>query len=302
MTMRIATFPLADQMIAGALRTEATMANMQVQEASGLKSGYLAGYGADTQHVVNLQVSVSRAQSYIDAATLADSKVQVMYSAVGQISDVVTQLRTALSAASTGSSTEIASAISASKQLLQQMGGILNTQYDGQYVFSGALTSRAAVDLSTYATGTGSLTTADTSYYQGDSELASVRVSDGQTVTYGVSADNPAFEQVMRALKYVANSSTLSSSDITSVLSMVDSTVDAVGTVQAKLSSSASQIEAASSLQSDFKSYAETLGTSLTSVDVAAVTAQLSTYQAQLTASYTAIAKIQGLNLASYLR
>jgi flagellar hook-associated protein 3 FlgL len=302
MTMRVATFSMTDQMINGALRTEATMANMQVQEASGLKSGYLAGYGADTQHVVNLQVSVSRAQSYIDAATLADSKVEVMYKAVGQVSDIVTQLRTALSAASTGSSTEIASAINTSQKLLQQMGGILNTQYDGQYVFSGARTSSAAVDLSTFATGTGSLSTADTSYYKGDSELASVRVSDGQTVTYGVTADNSAFEQVMRALKYVANSSTLSSSDISNVLSMAGSAVDAVATVQADLSNSASQIENASSLQADFKSYAESLGTSLTSVDVAAVTAQLSTYQAQLTASYSALAKIQGLNLANYLR
>jgi len=302
MTMRVATFSMTDQMINGALRTEATMANMQVQEASGLKSGYLAGYGADTQHVVNLQVSVSRAQSYIDAATLADNKVQVMYKAVGQVSDIVTQLRTALSAASTGSSTEVASAINTAQKLLQQMGGILNTQYDGQYVFSGARTSSAAVDLSTFATGTGSLSTTDTSYYQGDSELASVRVSDGQTVTYGVTADNSAFEQVMRALKYVANSSTLSSSDISNVSSMAGSALDAVAAVQADLSNSASQIEDASSLQADFKSYAESLGTSLTSVDVAAVTAQLSTYQAQLTASYSALAKIQGLNLANYLR
>jgi len=278
------------------------MANMQVQEASGLKSGDLAAYGADTQHVVNLQVSVSRAQSYIDAATLADSKVQVMYAAVGQISDLVTKLRTALSAASTASSTAVGSAISTSQQLLQQMGGILNTQYDGQYLFSGARTSSAAVDLSTFATGTGSLTTADTSYYQGDAQLASVRVSDGQSVTYGVAADNSAFEQVMRALKYVANSSTLSSTDITNVMKIADSAVDAVATVQAKLSSSASQIESASTLQSDFKSYAESLGTDLTSVDVASVTAQLSTYQAQLTASYSAMAKIQSLNLASYLR
>jgi len=302
MTMRIATFSNADQMIAGALRTQATMANLQTQEASGLKSEYLAGFGADTQHVVNLQVSVTRAQSYIDAATLADSKTQVMYSAIGQVSDVVSQLRKALSAASAGSSTAIASAISSAQQLLQQTAGILNTQYDGQYVFGGARTSTAAVDVSTFGSGAGSLTTTDTSYYRGDHELASVRVSDGQSVTYGVTADNPAFEEVMRVLKFVANSSTLSGTDITAALKLADQTVDDVATVQAKLSDAASRIGSAKSQQSDFKSYAESLNTDLTSVDVAAVTAQLSTYQAQLPASYTAISKIQSLNLASYLR
>jgi flagellar hook-associated protein 3 FlgL len=302
MVMRVATFALSDQMVAGALRTQATMANLQVQESSGLKSETLGGYGPDARHVINLQVSVTRAQSYVDAATLTDSKVQVMYSAVGSMINVITQLRTQLSAATNGSSTGAASAISSAQQMLLQMGSLLNTQYDGQYVFSGARTSTAPVDLSTFASGAGSTTTADTSYYRGDAEISAVRVSDDETVSYGVTADNSGFEQVMRVLKFVANSSSLSSSDITQALDLASNALSATTTVQARLSSAASQIESASALQSDYMSFAQTLASDLTGVDVAAVTAQLSTYQAQLTASYSAIAKIQGLNLASYLR
>jgi flagellar hook-associated protein 3 FlgL len=302
MIMRVATFALSDQMIAGALRTQAVMANLQVQESSGLKSEDFGGYGSDAQHVINLQVSVTRAQSYIDAATLADSKVQVMYSAVGSMTDIITQLRTQLSAATTGSSTETASVISSAQQMLTQMGSLLNTQYDGQYLFGGARISTAPVDLSSFSSGTGSVTTADTSYYKGDDELPSVRVADDQTVSYGVTADNPAFEQVMRVLKFVANSSSLSSSDITQALDLASSALSATSIVQTRLSSAASQIESASAGQSDYKSFAQSLSSDLTGVDVAAVTAQLSTYQSQLTASYSAIAKIQSLNLASYLR
>jgi flagellar hook-associated protein 3 FlgL len=302
MFTRVATFALSDHMVTGALRTEATMADLQVQENTGVKSQNLAGYGADTQQVINLQVSVTRAQSYIDAATAADSKVQVMYSAVGTMTDIITKLRTQLSAATTGSSTATTSAISSAQQMLQQMGSLLNTQYNGEYVFSGARVSTAPADLSSFATGTGSLTTADTSYYQGDSEIASVRVAADQTVSYGVTADNPALEQVMRVLKFVANSTTLSSTNITDALNLASSALDATATVQAKLSNSAAQIESASSLQSDFQSFAQTLGTNLTGVDVAALTAQLATYQAQLTASFSAISKIQGMSLASFLR
>ncbi len=302
MMMRVATFALSDQMIAAALRTQSIMANEQIQESSGIKSEDFAGYGADSQSVVNLQVSVTRAQSYIDSATLADSKVQVMYSAVGSVSTLITNLRSQLSAATTGSSTATASLISSAQDMLQEMGSLLNTQYNGEYVFSGARTTTAPVDLTSFSSGSGSLTTADTSYYNGDSEIASVRVADDQTVNYGVTADNSAFEQVMRVLKYIANSSSLSSSDITQALDVADSALNATATVQAKLSSAASQIEDASSRQSDYKSYAETLSGDLTSVDVAAVTAQLSTYQSQLTASYSAIAKIDSLNLASYLK
>jgi flagellar hook-associated protein 3 FlgL len=192
--------------------------------------------------------------------------------------------------------------ISSAQQMLTQMGSLLNTQYDGQYLFGGAATATAPVDLSSFSSGTGSVTTADTSYYKGDDELPSVRVADDQTVSYGVTADNSAFEQVMRVLKFVANSSSLSSSDITQALDLASSALSATSIVQTRLSSAASQIESASASQSDYKSFAQSLSSDLTGVDVAAVTAQLSTYQAQLTASYSAIAKIQSLNLASYLR
>ena len=302
MEMRVATFALSDQMISAALRTQSTMANEQIQESSGVKSEDFAGYGSDTQSVVNLQVSVTRAQTYIDAATQADSKVEVMYSAVGSVSTLITNLRTALSAATTGSSTSTASLISSAQGMLQEMGSILNTQYDGEYVFSGASTSTAPVDLTSFASGTGSLSTADASYYKGDDQIASVRVADDQTVNYGVTADNSAFEQVMRELKYIANSTSLTSSDISSALDIASTALDATSIVQSKLSDADSQIKDASSRQTSYQNYASTLGTDLTSVDVAAVTAQLATYQSQLEASYAAISKIESMSLASYLK
>ncbi|QPF83129.1 flagellin [Bradyrhizobium genosp. L] len=302
MVMRVATFAQSDQMIASALRVQSIMANEQIQESSGLQSEDFGGYGSGAERVINLQVSVTRSQSYIDSAKLADSKVQVMYSAVGSMTDILTQLRTQLSAATTASSTATTSVITYAQQAMSQMGSLLNTQYDGEYVFSGGSTSTAPADLTTFSTGAGSLTTADTSYYKGDSEIASVRVADNQSVPYGVNADNSAFEQIMRVLKFVGNSTSLSQTDISQALTLASDALGATSTVQAKLSTSASEIETASANQSEYQSFAQSLGTDLSSVDVAAVTAQISTYQAQLTASYSAISKIQSLNLANYLK
>ncbi|WP_315835673.1 flagellin [Bradyrhizobium prioriisuperbiae] len=304
MAMRVATFAINDQMITAALRTQATMANQQIQEASGLISSDFAGLGATAQHVINLQVSVARSQSYIDASSLADSKVQVMYSAVGSMADVITNFRSLLTGASLSSATGSASTIQSAQAMMEQIAGLMNTQYNGEYVFSGGRTDTAPVDLSdsTYAANTASASTPDTSYYQGDSQAASVRVSDSQTISYGVTADNTGFEEALRALKLVANSSSLDSTTISQALALASTALDDTSVVQTKLANAASAIETASSGQTEYQSYLKTLGTSLTSVDVAAVTAQLSTYQAQLTASYSAIAKIQGLNLASYLR
>lgn len=303
MQMRVATFAINDQMIASALRTQSTMANQQIQEASGLISSDFGGLGSSAQQVLNLQVSVTRAQSYIDAATQTNSKIQVMYSAVNSVSDLVTQFRTLLTSASSASSTDAASVTESAKDMLEQMASLLNTQYNGGYLFGGSSTKAAPVDISsaTYA-AVSSPSTTDTSYYQGDSQLAAVRVSDNQTVSYGVTADNTAFEQIVRAMNLVVSNSPLSTDTLNEALDLAVDSIDKLGVVQTRISNASASVERASAYQTEYQSYAQTLGSDLTSVDVAAVTAKLSTYQAQLTASYAAIAKVQSLNLASYLR
>ena len=300
MAMRVATFGISEQMIAAALRTQSAMASQQIQEASGQVSSDFAGYGSSTQQILNLQVSVSRSQSYVDAATAAGNKVEVMYSTVNSVADLLTQFRSLLTGASSASSTDATSVTQSAQDMLEQMASLLNTQYSGSYLFAGGRTTTAPVDLDS-ATNATSPSSPDTSYYQGDGEIASVRVSDSHSVSYGVTADNTAFEQALRAMNLVAKNSPLSADTLTEALTLATSAVDAVGVLQSGISNSAASIERASTLQADYQSFAETLGTSLTGVDVAAVTASLSTYQAQLTASYAAIAKVQSLQLASYL-
>jgi flagellar hook-associated protein 3 FlgL len=302
MTMRVATFPQTDQMVTAALRTQSVMANEQLEESTGVTSQDYGGLGETSKQVINLQVSVSRSQSYVDNATSADSKVQVMYSAVTSISNMLSQFRATLTAASNSATTDPTSVTESAQQMLREMGSLLNTQYGSQYLFGGSNTTSAPVNVSSsvYPAQT-SPSTANTSYYQGDDQVASARVSDNEVVSYGVTADNSAFEQGLRALNLVANNSPLSSATLTEALNLTVNAVTGTAAVQTQLGLASSSMQSASASQTDYQNYAQTLGTSLTGVDVAAVTAQLSTYQAQLSASYSAIAKIQGLSLASFL-
>jgi flagellar hook-associated protein 3 FlgL len=301
MSMRVATFASSNQMIAAALQTQATMANEQLQEASGEISPDYGGLGESSQQVINLQISVTRSQSYIDAASSADNKTQVMYSTVSSISDLLSNFKASLAAADSASADPAATQQNA-QQMLQEMGSLLNTQYGGEYLFGGGQTSTPPVDLSSTAyPPMTSPSSASTSYYQGDDEVASVRVSDNDTVSYGITADNSAFEQGLRALNLVANASPLSSDTLNEALDLTTSAITATGTVQAGLGLASANIQSASADQTNYQNFAKSLGSNLTSVDVGAVTAQLSTYTAQLEASYSAIAKIQGLGLASYL-
>lgn len=131
MISRVASFAVSQQMIDAAMRTESTMANEQLQEASGSLSTDYAGFGSTSQRIINLQVSVTRSQSYIDAATDADSKVQVMYSTLSSITDLLTQTRTLVTGASNSASTNATSVAQSAQQMEQELASLLNTQYSG---------------------------------------------------------------------------------------------------------------------------------------------------------------------------
>jgi flagellar hook-associated protein 3 FlgL len=301
--MRVATFASVDQMVSAALRTQAVMNNEQVQESSGLVSTDYGGLGAQSGQVINLQVSVTQAQAFSSAATAAYDRASVMSSALTNMSDLLTTFQSDLTAATStdGSSNDLQETASG---LLQQMASELNTQYEGEYVFSGSQTGTEPVNISNppYAALTAT-SSADTSYYQGDDAVTSVRVSNQQVIGYGVTADNSAFEEALRALNMVANSSgSVDSTTLTTATSLVTSAIDGLTNVQSDLGSNMSAMQSAGDEQTDYQTFASSLADDLTNVDVAAVTAQVTAYQTDLEASYSAISKIESLSLADYLK
>jgi flagellin-like hook-associated protein FlgL len=70
----------------------------------------------------------------------------------------------------------------------------MNTQVAGQYIFAGGNSGVPPVNIANYP-----------SYYQGDDNPPSVRVSQQQTIQYGVLASNPAFSQALSAMKTAIN-------------------------------------------------------------------------------------------------
>jgi flagellar hook-associated protein 3 FlgL len=302
MSMRVATFSMNQQMLDAALRTQSKLASQQLQESTGLVSTDYGGLGTSARKVINLQVSVSQSQSYSAAATSASGRATMMSSALSSMTDLITQFRAQLTQSSNNLASGTATLQETAKQILSEFSSQLNTQYEGRYVFAGSATDQKPVDISALTSTPSSPTTADTSYYGGNSDITSVRVANEQTIQYGVAADNPAFEKALRALNLVANATTLDSTTLDEATNLTLSSLDGVLGVQGKLSVDSAAMQRAIGNQTDYQDFAKSLGTNLNSVDVAALTAQMSAYDAQLQASYSAIAKLSSVNLFDYLK
>ena len=78
MAMRVATFAMNERMLSASLRTQAKMAQMQIQQATGQVSTDYGGLGAIAGKVLDLEISTARSKLYGSAATEANARVQVM--------------------------------------------------------------------------------------------------------------------------------------------------------------------------------------------------------------------------------
>lgn len=302
MSMRVATFAMNRQMLAASLTTQAKMANMQLQEASGLVSTDYGGLGKDARKLVNLEVAAERSSRYEAAATEASGRIEVVYSTLGSVADLLTNFRAQLTALQSTNTTEAARAslVASATTSLAELSGLLNTKYDDRYLFGGTNAAAAPVDV----TGvTFALDTVDTSYYGGSSGTLSVQVSEEQTISYGINADASAFEKALRALGTVAAAdNSLDGIDLAAVLDLVIEAVDGVATLQGNTSVAAASVERAVATQQDLQDFYTNAISSVRDVDVTAIAAQLTAYETQLQASYAALAKLQSLSLLDYLR
>lgn len=302
MYTRVATFNLQSTLLDASMRIQSRMAEKEMQSASGLQSETYAGLdSATTTRVLNLQSALSSSESLSDSLSIAGDRVETIYAAIGDMIDQLTNLRSVLSASSTstGSEDELNST---ALGVLDDMEQLLNTKYDGRYLFSGSATTSAAVDLSTLTTPT-IPSTADTSYYQGTDDLASVRLSSSQSLSYGVTANDAAIEEAIRAVKIAATMTTdpVDSDALAEAYDLATSALEGLTALQATVSINANRIEDATYREESLQSTLTSTITDLTQVDVAAVATELQSYETQLQASYSALATIFDTSLADYL-
>lgn len=298
MAMRVSTFGHSSSILQNALNTQAKMAEKQIQESTGYISSTYAGLGTDAGHIVDLEVSVERASSYIDAAEQAVSRIEIMYSALDGVNEILTDARASLSTLTTDEDTSTLQA--SAESYLEDIVSFLNTQYQGRYLFSGSSTTTQPVDLSSYSAT--SLTDVNTDYYQGDDTTISVKVGDERTVSYGVTADSEGLEQAIRALSYLANADPLDTEELDDIGEILIDAQDAVIYLQSSLGMKSSTLETIAANEEEFVASASDLAIELKSVDIAQVAVDVANYETQLEASYAALGTVTDLSLLDYLR
>lgn len=298
MISRIATFGHSTTMLAATLKVQAKLADQQAQTASGLKSTSYGGLGSNTGSLLRLSSQSTALTAENAAAQTATAYVNAAYSALGDIADLATTIKTQL--ASMISSTTIDSATTAqyATNWLNDLQALLNSTSGGTYLFSGTAGDTAAADFDDvdWDASAG----ADTDYYQGSSSTRTFTTTDGQTIGLSVSGGSAAFEKLARALSMI-----IASPDDASVVSaaydLTGEALTGVGSLQEQVSIQASTLDRLTERNEAKIESIDTLASNLKDADLAQTAVLATQYETQLEAMYSMISSLSSLSLSKYL-
>jgi flagellar hook-associated protein 3 FlgL len=308
--MTISNVAQAQQIIQSinALQTQGN--TLQQQISTGLKGQSYADYGAQAGQIVNLSAQTAQQQGYLDTINTVDTRLGVMNQVTSTMATLMQQFSSALS--SDAYNTAGNTIQSQAQGLLAQVGDYINTQDGEGYVFSGAENSTAPYDPSGLP-NPGDLVTPvngapPAGYYAGDNTVTKATVDNNLTVSYGVTGNNPAFEQVIRVLNYLANAPAFDPNNPADVANvnqaqqLVSQSATQLQQLNASIGEQTSELNGLQTAHQSTLTLAQSNLSNITQVNTATAITQLDTLQTQLEASYQTVNVLQGLSLANYLK
>jgi flagellar hook-associated protein 3 FlgL len=301
MLSRIATFSHTKALLAASMKVQAKYADQQNQQATGQKSVTYGGLGLDTGKVLNLATQTSRLDADNAAASAASSFVQAAYSAVGQVTDLATTIKSQLASMMGSSNLTAATVTEYATGWLTELQNQLNSQFAGDALFAGQATGATAADFKATAYDPLSNPTAPaTGYYGGTTSPRTFTASDGTTTDLSVTANSPAFEQLARALTQLVAAPT-DTATLSNAFDLVGQSVADLGTTQEKLSMQASSLDGLTTRNTAKLDTLSALNTQLTGADLGQATVLLTQYQTQLQAMYSTMTSLSQNSLLKYL-
>ncbi len=299
---RVADFAFQQFTTASIASIQQRMAKTNLQITTGKNGQLFKDIAADTNRLLSLETQHARTSQYLKNVELVSGRLDVMEANVSQLMDIASKFQTQLSQAisiNNGGQTNIDAE---AQVLLDQVASLLNVERNGRYLFAGARTDTAPVDLTDPDFTVPTVpSTADTDYYQGDSTTLSVQADVSHSIDYGVTADDPAIEKLIRSLHLVATGSPSDTARLEEALSVVEQAVNDIPAVTTRIGSAQRAIDSAIKAHDDALLYTEEAIGAIEDVDLTKAVTLVSQDQSTLEASFAALAQISSVSLLDFL-
>lgn len=313
----------------------ATLTDLQRQIASTKKYDTLAGFGVDATAVQRNRTDLGRVQSYLDNISGLTSRITQMNTAMDSTRDAVTQLIDGITTAVRDSSADIPSLKVIAQNALDFVQDLANLKVDGRYLFAGSdstsapftdetvLNNNFQQQLTDWRNGTittaqltanvAAMTTADVGMNPGLSASGQVTMRIGETteLDYTVRADVDGFQDIIKALGFMANMQEPAPGDIPTASELDDVVQNIMNIARAgveKLDAAATRVggnfnllNAVEATHESESAMLQGLIGKMENADTTDVVTQIQALQTQLQASYQVTSITNQLSLINFL-
>lgn len=306
MTDRVATFTQTNQLIFNNMRLQTQYAENQLQVSSGFKSQNYQGIARDTSRLLNLEGDMKRIQQQTENTQIALDRVNLMWGGSTNLLEQSQSFVADLQATVSSFGLQGADLVNTATTRLNALAGTLNTQIADRFLFAGSNTQVAPVDL-TDPTWGGQLFTApgpsvvDTNYYQGNDYIQNVESVDGYTVNYGVTADDPAYEKLIRGYDLIITNPT-DQDTLEEAFRIMTEALDDIAVLNAQMAQDAQVLTQQLDDNQEELNLLDNQIVNIREADVAEASVNLKQLETQLEASYTITAAMLNLKLSDYIR
>ncbi len=308
--MPVSSLAQAQQVTQSLAQLQTQGNTLEQQITTGLISQSFAGIAPQAAQLVDLTTTQSQQQGFINTINTVNTRLQTMSLATSTMANLLQQFGSQLQ--TNAYNTTGATIQSQAQALLANIGDYLNTADGEGYVFSGSASTTAPY-VASGLPNPGNLTTPvnvapPSGYYAGNSDISSAQVDNNLNVQYGITAANPAFEQGIRALNFIANSGSFNQSNPTDVANvnqaeqLITTATSGINQLNAQVGMQHSELNNSLQAHQQSLALAKSSIANIENVNPATAITQLDTLQTQLEASYQTVNILQNLTLANYLK
>ena len=144
---RVATFALHQLTLSQTTAAQARYQDLNIQVSSGKKSRQYTGIASETHQLIDVETIRAQAQRFKANIDQADRRLETMENTTASVFELASGLRTLLINGISGGNADYLELRVQARNMLEQVAGLLNSDLDGRYLFSGSRTDTLPVDL-----------------------------------------------------------------------------------------------------------------------------------------------------------
>ncbi len=302
---RVATDQLQQQIMGRIGTNTAELARVQDQISTGKAASRYSGLNDLASQHINLTAQVRRYDQYEKTHEIAYQRLNAQSSSLQTLFDLAEDIRTKVSQAKSGEIGNAGQVTALADQALGTATTALNVNVGGAYVFGGIQNDSPPIDLSDESVlaplAPGAARPENPAYYQGSTEKSTARIDETKTISYGITANDPAIDTTLRAL-YRVSTSGGDAAELEKAYDELTTALNGLADRQGYVGAQMKQMEDIRGRQDEFKLQLDIHISNIEDVDVGQAMIELTQVQAVLQASYMAVSKVNSLSLLDSIR